>query len=181
MPGDAPPGWMLGDAPPAPSDPGMRNCAAAGTAVAAMRISTTRRMSTPKPGFILVLGAVRARNAGPDRRHAGTGVTDPEIERPVLGGRLVDQRIARNAPPQRLERTRPDPREPAELELHEEQARLLGGGGLELLRDRADDPAAGIIFEPDQRLDRLVPHDVVAVTANAVEAGAERPLHCGID
>src|SRR5512134_1069258 len=174
-------GWMPGEPPPGCPEPGMRNCAAALPAIASSRISRTRCILS----VVRAIGAGRPRadrcHARP-RAHGYRRAAEVAAVEPAVGRRrLVNERVARDAPPQHLERVGSDPCKAVELELHEEERRLLRGRGLELLRDGTDDPAAGIIFDPEERLDGLLALQVVAVAADAVEPAAERPLRCNVD
>ena len=94
--------------------------------------------------------------------------------------RLVDERVARNAP-RRSTSSGSEPMRASPLNSSCRRRRWFAARSRSgTAAPRADNPAAGIIFEAHERLDALAAHDVVAVPADAVEPGPERPLRCGI-
>src|SRR5678810_1348654 len=94
------------------------------------------------------------------------------------GALLAQQLVAGHIVLQDAQRTRSDPRQPDEFQLHQKPRRLLAAPGRQPLDDDAPDPAAGVVLEADDAVGQTAVVHAVVEMADAVERPAAAAARC---
>src|SRR5258706_548963 len=99
----------------------------------------------------------------------------------IHGPLFVCLRVAADVLPQQFQRARTDPRQPGQLELKEHRVDVLLGCAHKPMQDEPRRPAAGIVLDPQQALQKALVLQAVVVARQPGPATAHRPFRRQVD